>query len=102
MIHSHLGMALSANTPQGFIYQTGFNLETWHGGAEQQRGAGVQAVGIGTALLQALEPGRFEAGKCLASKKQFDVNSDSGGKRKKRYPTFLLMGANLCFLHVSC
>lgn len=45
---------------------------------------------IGTALLQALEPGRFEAGKCLASKKQFNVNSEMvKGKGKKDYSTFL-------------
>lgn len=31
---------------------------------------------VGTALLQALGPGRFEAGQCLASKEQLDVNSE--------------------------
>lgn len=61
----------------------------WQCGAEQQGEVGVQAVWTGTALLQALEPGRFEAGECLASKKQFDVNSEIVEGKGKRYPAFL-------------
>lgn len=61
----------------------------WQCGAEQQGEVGVQAVWTGTALLQALEPGRFEAGECPASKKQFDVNSEIvEGQEKKDIPLY--------------
>lgn len=76
----------------------------WQCGAEQQGEVGVQAVWTGTALLQALEPGRFEAGECPASKKQFDVNSEIVEGKGKKIPHFSphLSKPSLGCLHVSC
>lgn len=75
----------------------------WQCEAEQQRGIGAQAMWTGTALLQALEPGRFEAGKCLASKEQFDVNSEIVEEKGKKISHFSphLSKPSLSCLHVS-
>lgn len=64
----------------------------------------MEAVWVGTALLQALERGRFEAGECLASKKQLDVNSEAVEGKGTKISHFCPHPSkrSVCCLRVPC